>query len=384
MILQELKEVSPKLTTGILTVAFASCLLFGIQECCNISQGMFSVGASVFENGHVHRLFLYPFYHKTVPQLLLSIIAFVFLSGSLERGFGTVRFLVMFFLLSTTTGLAYACVDFLQGTTNQTEGLLSTALACMALTTMHTKMTKGFLCGVSFPTIALPWLFLIITTILVPNAVLPCNIIAIITGWMYGRGWFSLVQMTESRASVLEKIMPFRFLRSISNVMFVPASTEDRRKTLLPQISATPGTYPVQAYAPVSSLSPHNSVSLQHEGWPSYSYALANASVPLHPHGQSHGHSHSHYTGHNHTHSCNHNHNHQNFSDDVKIHFQGKTHSSHASPYIFFLTVKQKQNQQALYNKYFILVQHLKSSLPSILGLSSSLCGDGFNSVSAF
>uniref|UniRef100_A0A8C6WFQ0 Uncharacterized protein n=1 Tax=Neogobius melanostomus TaxID=47308 RepID=A0A8C6WFQ0_9GOBI len=243
MILQELKEVSPKLTTGILTVAFASCLLFGIQECCNISQGMFSVGASVFENGH------------TVPQLLLSIIAFVFLSGSLERGFGTVRFLVMFFLLSTTTGLAYACVDFLQGTTNQTEGLLSTALACMALTTI-------------FPTI----------------------------------------------------IMPFRFLRSISNVMFVPASTEDRKKTLLPQISATPGTYPVQAYAPVSSLSPHNSVSLQHEGWPSYSYALANASVPLHPHGQSHGHSHSQYTGHNHTHSCNHNHNHQNFSD----HFPAK------------------------------------------------------------
>lgn len=322
MILYPLKKVAPKLTSGILTVAFASSLLFGIQQCCSITQGVFSVGASVIGNGHVHRLFIYPFYHKTGLQLLLNIIAFVFLSGSMERGFGTVRFLIMFFLLSTTTGLAYSFLDFLQGTANPTEGLLSTALACMALTTMHTKMTKGFLCGVSFPTIALPWLFLIITTILIPDAVLPCNIIAIIIGWMYGRGWFSVLQMTESRASVLEKMMPFRFLRSISNVMFVPASTEERRKTLLPQISATPGTYPVQAYAPASSLSPHNSaVAMPYEGWQSYNSTVVNSvSAPQHPHslshGHFHGHSHSHHTGHNHGHSCNSSH--QNFSDNDK------------------------------------------------------------------
>lgn len=319
MLLQVLNELSPKLSSGILTVTFASCLLFGIQEWFHTPSGMVSVGASVFESGHVHRLFLYPFYHRTFPQLVLSIIAFVFLSGSLERGFGTVRFLVMFSLLSTTTGLAYAFLDFLQDTSNQTEGLLSTALACVALTTMHTKMTKGFLCGVSFPTIALPWLFLIITTILIPKAVLPINIIAILTGWMYGKGWFSLVQMTESRASVLEKMMPFRFLRSISTVMFVPASAEERRKTILPQISAKPGSYPVQAYAPVSSLSPHGPVATSYDGWPSNQSIVVNASAPVPPHGQSHGHSHSHYTGHNHGHSCNHSHNYQILSEQEQV-----------------------------------------------------------------
>ncbi|KAJ0050657.1 hypothetical protein NL108_005049 [Boleophthalmus pectinirostris] len=322
MILQVLKEVSPKLTSGILTVILASSLLFGVQEYCNIgiTQGMFSVGASVFENGHVHRLFLYPYHHKTGGQLLLSIIAFVFLSGSLERGFGTVRFLSMFFLLSTTSGLAYAIVDLLQGNTNQTEGLLPTALSCMALTTMHTKMTKGFLFGVSFPTIALPWLFLIITTIVIPNAVLPCNIIAVFTGWMYGRGWFSLVQMSESKASVLEKNAPFRFLRMASPALFVPASTEERRKVLLPQISsAPPGSYPVQAYAPASSLGPQNYGAMPYEGWANYNSAMANASVTLHPLGQSHGHSHAHhghYSGYNHSHSCNHSHNLSNLSNN--------------------------------------------------------------------
>lgn len=311
MLLQILKEVTPKLSSGILTMVFASCLLFGIQKSCNLTKGFFSVNSSVYQNGHVHRLFLYPFYHRTGLQLLLSITAFVFLSGSLERGFGTVRFLVMFFLLSTTTGLAYALIDLLQGTTNQTEGLLAPALACMALTTMHTRMTKGFFCGVSFPTIALPWLFLIITTILIPNAVLPCNIVAILTGWMYGRGWFSLVQMTESRASALEKTRPFRFLRSISSTLFIPASTEERRKTLLPHISATPGTYPVQAYAPASSLSPQNSTAVSQEGWPSYNYSPTPlTSAPLHSHGQPHGHFHGH--------SCNHSHSFKDLSDNYQ------------------------------------------------------------------
>ncbi|KAJ0033034.1 hypothetical protein NQD34_000141, partial [Periophthalmus magnuspinnatus] len=311
MILEVLKEVSPKLTSGILTVILASSLLFGVQEYCNIgiSQGLFSVGASVFENGHIHRLFLYPYHHKTVGQLLLSITVFAFLSGSLERGFGTVRFLIMFFLLSTTSGLAYAILDLLQGSTNQTEGLLPTALSCMALTTMHTRMTKGFLCGVSFPTIVLPWVFLIITTILIPNAVLPCNIIAVFTGWLYGRGWFSLLQMSESRASVLEKNVPFRFLRAASPATFVPASTEERRKVLLPQVSSPPpGTYPVQAYAPASSVGPQNSASMPYDSWGIYNNTLSSFPVPLHPLGQSHGHSHAPFHGH-HSHSCNHSHN---------------------------------------------------------------------------
>lgn len=303
MSLRVFKDVAPAPTSGILTVVITSCVSFGIQEYFNLTQGIFSVGASVFKNGHVHKLFVYPYYHKTVAQLLLNIIAFVFLSGSLEKGFGTVRFLFMFLLLSTTTGLAYAFLDLLLSDTNQTEGLLSTALACMALTTMHTRMTNGFLCGVSFPTIALPWVFLIITSILIPNSVLPCNIIAILTGWMYGRGWFSLIELSEERASVLEKMMPFRFLRSIRNVKFVPASTEERRKTLLPQISSTPGSYPVQAYAPVSSLSPPDTMT--YEGWPSYTSDLVSPSL-LHSHGHSHSHMplYGHYAGNDFGHSC--------------------------------------------------------------------------------
>ncbi|XP_069553455.1 rhomboid domain-containing protein 2 [Brachyistius frenatus] len=316
MTLKAVKDVVPVLTSGIFTVVLLSCVLFGIQTYFSLTQGVFSVGASVFQNGHLHRLFMYPFYHKTFAQLLLNIAALVFLSGSLEKGVGTVRFLFLFLLLSSTTGLFYSFIDLLQDDSIQghTEGLVPVTLACVALTTMHTKMTKGFLCGVSFPTMALPWVFLMFTTALIPHSVLPCNIIGILIGWMYGKGWFSLLNMSEASAALLEKMMPFRLLRGLSCVMFVPASTEDRRKTLLPQINPTPGSYPVQAYAPLSSVNSAPIASMTYEGWPHSTSAVSCHTAPLNLHGHDSAHSfglsHGHFSAQSYGHSCNHNHGH--------------------------------------------------------------------------
>lgn len=305
MICQLFHGVAPVPSCGVLTVVLSSVVLFGVQMCLNVTQrGVFSVGASVFRSGHLHRLLAFPLHHRTSAQLLLSAPALVFLGGSLEKGFGTVRFLFLFLLLSTTTGLLYSLLDLLQedgGGQSHTEGLLPVALACVALTTMHTKMTKSFLCGVSFPTLALPWVLLILTTALVPHSVLPCNIIAVLVGWMYGKGWFSLVDLSEARAGVLEKMAPFRLLRSIGGVMFVPASTEERRKTLLPQINPTPGSYPVQAYAPLSSINT-DTAGKSYEGWPSSTSALSGPTP--------HGHGPAQSFGLSHGHSCNHNHSH--------------------------------------------------------------------------
>lgn len=299
VVLRAFKDVVPAFPVGVLTVVFVACVFFVIQALLSSTPGVLSVGASVFHSGHIHRLFLYPFYHRASAQLLPSVLAMALLSGSLEKGFGTVRFLHLFLLLSTTTGVFYSFLDLLQSDSTQshTEGLLPVALACVALTTMHTKMSKGFLCGVSFPTIALPWVLLILTTILIPHSVLPCNVIAILVGWMYGKGWFSFLDLSEARAGVLEKMIPFRVLRSIGGVMFVPVSTEERRRTLLPRVNPTPGSYPVQTYAPASSTNSADTTSKFYEGWPNMTSASSFPVPPPHPHGHGSaalGYSHSH------------------------------------------------------------------------------------------
>uniref|UniRef100_A0A3Q3BIE1 Rhomboid domain containing 2 n=1 Tax=Kryptolebias marmoratus TaxID=37003 RepID=A0A3Q3BIE1_KRYMA len=257
MFFKVFKDVFPVPSSGIVTVALFSCVLFCVETYFDLTQGVLSIGSIVFQSGHIHSLLLYPFYHQTVAQLLLNITALLFLCGSVEKSVGTVRFLFRFLLLSSTNGLFYSFLDFLQDEDMQThtEGLLPVTLACVALTTMHTKMTKGFLCGVSFPSVALPWLLLMICTVLIPRNVLLCNVIGILIGWACGKGWLSLMDVSEARAALLEKMVPFRLLRTVSGGMFIPASTEERRKTLLPQINPTPGSYPVQAYAPLSTSS---------------------------------------------------------------------------------------------------------------------------------
>ncbi|KAK2816950.1 hypothetical protein Q5P01_025141 [Channa striata] len=239
--------------------------MFGIHTYFSLSPGLFSVGASVFREGHLHRLFIYPFHHRTFAQLLLNITALVFLSGSLEKGVGTVRFLFLFLLMSTTTGLTYSFVDLLQDDSGQrpVEGLVPVVLA-----------------------------------------VLPCNVIAILVGWMYGKGWFSFLDISEARAGVLEKTLPFRFLKRVSHVMFIPASIEERRKTLLPQINPTPGSYPVQAYAPLSDTGNAGTPAMMYEGWPNSTSDPSGPLSSLH----SHGHGSAYTFGLSHGHSCNHSH----------------------------------------------------------------------------
>ncbi|XP_049577805.1 rhomboid domain-containing protein 2 [Syngnathus scovelli] len=302
MVVQVLRDVVPGISSGMFLITLTSCAVFALQTYLDSSEGGLSVGASVFLKGHVHTLLTYPFYHRSFTQLLLSICTMVFLSGSLEKGFGTVRFLFVCILMSTMTGLLYAFVDLLQESNGNgpTEGLVPMALACVALTTTHTKMTKAFLCGISFPTMVLPWIFVLITSVLIPHTVLPCNIISTLIGWMHGRGWFSFLDISEAKAGVVEKTAPFRWLRSIRMVAFVPASTEDRRKTLLPQINPTPGSYPVQGYAPLSSANLAGSGSTKmYEGWSNPTSAVSGPN----PHASAAG-----LGGTSHEHGCAHSH----------------------------------------------------------------------------
>lgn len=305
MLLKLFRDAPPTPTCGVLAVALLSCLLFAARTQLDWSPTALSVGSSVLRSGHVHRLLTFSFSHRTSAQLLGSMAAFAVLSGSLEKGFGTLRFLLAFTVMSTATGLTYSFVDLLRadGDRHHTEGLLPAALSCVALTTTHTKMSKGFLCGVSFPTAALPWVLLVVTTALVPLTVLPCNIVAVAVGCLYGRGFCSLLAVSETRAAVWEKMLLLRLLRRVSGVMFVPASAEERRKTILPHINPRPGSYPVQAYAPASSINRAQSIAKSYEGWSNSPEEPPGPAAPAHL--SAHRAVSEHCTGGNIGHSCN-------------------------------------------------------------------------------
>uniref|UniRef100_A0A3P9A2C3 Peptidase S54 rhomboid domain-containing protein n=1 Tax=Esox lucius TaxID=8010 RepID=A0A3P9A2C3_ESOLU len=337
-----------RLTSGIVAVIIVSVVFFTVTTYFGLSKEVFSLGTTTFGSGDVHKLITYSFHHRTVTQLLLSIGVLVPLCGGIEKSLGTVRFLLIFLLLSISTGVLYTTLGLLLfGTSaqNLVEGLVPVSLSVMSMATVHSRMVKGFLFGVSVPMLALPWLFLLIVTILVPNTVFLCNVVAIIAGGVYGKGCLSRLDLSDTIGTILDRKLPFRLLKNIG-FLYVPASTVERRRTVHPPIIPTPGSYPVQAYAPVSSttsLQATEHTPKTYEGWAhsyytqrspvhlsdiyghNHGYGFKQSFWPIQGHSNEHGHGCSHSQGHSneHGHGCSHSQGHSNEHGHGCSHSQG-------------------------------------------------------------
>ncbi|KAI2659685.1 Rhomboid domain-containing protein 2 [Labeo rohita] len=294
-----------ELTCGVVIVIVLSCVFSVIPYYLNISEHFFSLESSAVTGGHVYKFFTYFLYHKNMIHLFLSAFLMAFPCRGLERGIGTVRFLYRSLVLSSICGLLYVLLEsllFYPPSRSSVNGLAPLALSVLGMMTINSAMRKAYIMGVSVPTASLPWIILIIITLFLPNTVFLCNVLAIVTG---------ILQISESRASVLEKKFPFRLLKQIPGVQFIPASTEERNKPLdLTKIP--PGSYPVQAYAPVNVTNGQVAGRLPNtfDGWPvslypQQQYTFTSPYVGVsgghnHGHGHGHGHSHGHHHGHSH------------------------------------------------------------------------------------
>ncbi|XP_026862265.2 rhomboid domain-containing protein 2 [Electrophorus electricus] len=299
-------------TSGIALVVVVSCALSIVANYLNISPDFLSLESSLLLSGHIHRLLTYSFYHKDVGHLFISVALLVFFCSGLENGLGTVRFLHQVLLLSTFVGMEHVLLElmlFSPSTRSSVSGLIPTSLAVLGMVTIGSRMRKAHLLGVSVPTATLPWILLLFVTLLTPNTVFLCNVLAVVTGEMCGMRWFSMLEMSEAKACVLEKKMPFRWLKKMAGVKYIPASAEERKKDLHTICSPPPGSYPVQAYAPASASAPQAAGSLPSslEGWPHSAYIQQNYMVPSAyseyafgpgfgtSHGHGHGHCHHHH-----------------------------------------------------------------------------------------
>ncbi|XP_077098408.1 rhomboid domain-containing protein 2 [Siphateles boraxobius] len=292
-----------ELTCGIVFVIVLSCVFSFIPHYFDLSEHFFTLESNAIISGHVYKLFTYFLYHKNMIHFFLGAILMVFPCSGLERGIGTVRFLYRSLLLSSISGLLHVLLEsllFSPSSRSSVNGFTPLALSVLGMITISSSMQRAYIMGVSVPTASLPWIILIIITLFFPKTAFICNVLAIITGILYGMGWFSLLEMSESRASVLDKKFPFRLLKQIPGVQFIPASAEERKKPL-DFTDVPPGSYPVQAYAPVNGPAT-GSLPNTFDGWPVSLYPQQQFTLPSPHTGHNHGHGHSHEHHHGHSH----------------------------------------------------------------------------------
>ncbi|KAK2823367.1 hypothetical protein Q7C36_019967 [Tachysurus vachellii] len=317
-------------TSGVVFVVTLSCVFSIVTNHLNISVHALSLDSSVLINGHVHRLLTYCFYHKDVGQLMSSVAVLVLFCSGLEKGVGTVRFLHLLLFLVTSIGLIHVLLELLlfsPSTRTSVSGLIPVSLAMLGMVTIRSRMTKAFLLGFTLPTAALPWFLMLIVYLFIPNTVFLCNFLAIITGQMYGMKWCSVLQMSESKACVMEKTVPFRLMKKITCIRFIPASAGERKKILHTICSPSPGSYPVQAYAPASMLASQTTGNAPSsvDGWSYSTITQQNFTMPS----QNPGYSVGPRFGSSHGHNCGHSHGH-NHQYQARNFWMPKTPSSHS------------------------------------------------------
>ncbi|XP_029468577.1 rhomboid domain-containing protein 2 isoform X2 [Rhinatrema bivittatum] len=256
-----------------------------------------------FSTVEVHRLITYIFFHEDLTSLLCSCMLIWYFGGGFEANVGTVKhclFTLVFAVSSALLYLTFHAMPFGYGGQERTQGYTTVAFAMVSAATTRSRMRRLLLLGFMIPTMLVPWLFLFVT-LFIPHMSVVSNLCGILVGLMYGLGGCFFLDPPEATISRLDQKLPFRLLKRIPGLKYVPGSAAERRAAQTRKINPPPGSYPTQQYYypqpsfPASNTAPHsmppepalqNSYTPGHSQGPSFLTANATAHGTLH--GQNH------------------------------------------------------------------------------------------------
>ncbi|MGH0163107.1 UNVERIFIED_CONTAM: hypothetical protein FKN15_059301 [Acipenser sinensis] len=165
----------------------------------------------------------------------------------------------------------------------------------IGMTSTRSKIRRALLFGVSIPIVLAPWVLLLIAFVL-PRMVFLYNVSGIVVGEIYGVGLCFILDLSESRASILDKKRPFRLLRKLRGAVYVPASVTERRAALLKKYNPPPGSYPTQASVPVQDTQNQDPYSRVYGNWGNHSHNYGGWPSPGHGHSHTAAHQSSSHT----------------------------------------------------------------------------------------
>uniref|UniRef100_A0A8C6XX88 Peptidase S54 rhomboid domain-containing protein n=1 Tax=Naja naja TaxID=35670 RepID=A0A8C6XX88_NAJNA len=198
----------------------------------------------------VYRLVTYIFVYEDVISLVCSAVIIWYFAGSFEKMVGTVKHSFLTLAFAVSLALLYLVLRTMASSLLKmmdAEGFTPVAFAMLAASIARSQMKRTMLFGVNFHMAFVPWLLLCIAWI-IPSCSFLANLCGLLIGNIYGYGYCFALDFSESTASCLDQKFPFRLLKRIPGVKYVPGSLAERRAFQNKKLNPVPGSYPTQNY----------------------------------------------------------------------------------------------------------------------------------------
>ncbi|XP_007445482.2 rhomboid domain-containing protein 2, partial [Python bivittatus] len=179
----------------------------------------------------VYRLVTYIFIYEDVISLVCSAVIIWYFAGSFEKMMGTVKHSFLTLTFAVALALLYLVLRTVASgllKITDAEGFTPVAFAMLAASIARSRMRRTVLFGVNFRMALVPWLLLCVAWIL-PSSSFLANFCGLLIGNIYGYGYCFGLDFPESTASFLDQKFPFRLLKRIPGVEYVPGSLAERR-----------------------------------------------------------------------------------------------------------------------------------------------------------
>ncbi|XP_048375536.1 rhomboid domain-containing protein 2 [Sphaerodactylus townsendi] len=234
----------------------------------------------------VHRLVTYIFVYEDVISLLCGAVIIWYFAGGFEKNMGTVKHFFCTVAFAISSGLLYLLLRAVISGLLEMEdvkGFTPVAFAMLGVSITRSQMKRTLLFGVYFPLLLLPWLLLCVAC-LIPHSSVLGNICGLLIGEAYGYRYCFGLDLPESAISRLDQKFPFRLLKRIRGLKYVPGSLAERRASQSRKLNPAPGSYPTQSYhsspppaLPVVQMNPSSHAL---ESWPQHPLGHPPTLVP--------------------------------------------------------------------------------------------------------
>ncbi|XP_068945562.1 rhomboid domain-containing protein 2 [Petaurus breviceps papuanus] len=208
--------------------------------------------AALRRDWEVYRLITYILVYEHPLSLLSGLVIIWRFAGSFEKSVGTVRHSFFTLVFAFFSALLFVLLETLWalagfGGVEDPRGFTPVAFAMLGVSSIRTRMRRTLFFGVPVSASVIPWL-LLFASWFIPQTSFLSNICGLFIGFIYGLGYCSCLDLSESVALKLDQKFPFSLLRRATVLNYVSGSSVERRAIQTRKINPVPGSYPTQSY----------------------------------------------------------------------------------------------------------------------------------------